>query len=220
MQNCVRGLLSDKCCTCLFISVAVTLPIVSLVVVAFFIFMSYIAHRRYPHIGETGKSRHRNKPLYVYITHLGTSFYGKWRHLCHEYASPFPTLSFETPSKRTPIIRTPLFVPLTADTAHLFRKHRFLCPISAQIRGSSPLHYSFVQTDCVYWRYSSLLPKTLCSPSLTEEEHAVDDSVFRPRPTVRLRWYQHHVQPCTCDLVCGTSTAVCSRLLSVKLRYT
>ena len=77
MQNCVRGLLSDKCCTCLFISVAVTLPIVSLVVVAFFIFMSYIAHRRYPHIGETGKSRHRNKPLYVYITHLGTSFYGK-----------------------------------------------------------------------------------------------------------------------------------------------
>jgi hypothetical protein len=69
------------------ITLAVTLPIVSLVVVAFFIFMSYIAHRRYPHIGETGKSRHRNKPL----------------------------------------------------------------------------------------------------PSLTEEEHAVDDSVFRPRPTVRLR---------------------------------
>jgi hypothetical protein len=45
------------------ITLAVTLPIVSLVVVAFFIFMSYLAHKRYPHIGETGKTRHRNKPL-------------------------------------------------------------------------------------------------------------------------------------------------------------
>ena len=48
-----------------FSAVAVSLPIVSVIVVAFFVFMSFVAHKRYPHIGETGKTRHRNKPPYV-----------------------------------------------------------------------------------------------------------------------------------------------------------
>ena len=49
----------------LYFPVAVTLPIVSLAVIAFFVFMSFIAHKRYPHIGDTGKTRHRNKQEYV-----------------------------------------------------------------------------------------------------------------------------------------------------------
>jgi hypothetical protein len=44
------------------LELAITLPIVCVAVVAFFIFMSFVAHKRYPHIGETGKTRHRNKP--------------------------------------------------------------------------------------------------------------------------------------------------------------
>jgi hypothetical protein len=44
------------------LTLAITLPIVSVLVIVFFVIMSFIAHKRYPHIGETGQKRHRNKP--------------------------------------------------------------------------------------------------------------------------------------------------------------
>lgn len=47
-----------------FSSVGISLPIVSVAVITFFVIMSFIAHKRYPHIGETGQKRHRNKPRY------------------------------------------------------------------------------------------------------------------------------------------------------------
>lgn len=49
------------------LAVAIILPIVCVLVIAFFIFMSFIAHKRYPHIGEKGVKRHRTKRQIIHV---------------------------------------------------------------------------------------------------------------------------------------------------------
>ena len=43
-------------------TVAVTLPIVCVAVIVFFVIMAVIAHVRYPHVSFHGQKRHRQKP--------------------------------------------------------------------------------------------------------------------------------------------------------------
>lgn len=46
----------------LYIAVASTLPIMTLLVIVVFVATSFLAHYRYPHVNPQGHKRHRTKP--------------------------------------------------------------------------------------------------------------------------------------------------------------